>query len=64
MLKAADRRRLTLIRRLCSSADKMYTEIARLVTELATAPRVTKSAAEGLKRIRARARTPSRRRTR
>lgn len=43
--------RITYLRRLCSSADDMHTETARLVTELATAPRVAKSAAIRLKRL-------------
>ena len=44
-------KRITYLRCLCSSADKMHTETARLVTELATAPRVTKSAAIEIKRL-------------
>ena len=54
-------KRITYLRRVCSSADKMHTETARLVTELATAPRVTKSAAIQIKRL---ARIGATRRTR
>jgi hypothetical protein len=43
--------RITYLRRLCSSADDMHTETVRLVNELATSPRVAKSAAIRIKRL-------------
>lgn len=48
--------RITYLRRLCSSADDMHTETVRLVNELATSPRVAKSAAIRIKRLEAIAR--------
>jgi len=45
-------KRITYLRRLCSSADEMHTETVRLVNELATSPRVAKSAATRIKRER------------
>ena len=44
-------KRITYLRRLCSSADDMHTETVRLVNELATSPRVAKSAAIRIKRL-------------
>ncbi len=43
--------RVNYLRHLCSSAEDMHTETARLVSELTTSPRVAKSAAIRIKRL-------------
>jgi hypothetical protein len=49
--KATDHtRRLRRLGRLCSSADDMHDETARLIRELSSAPRQARSAAIALKR--------------